>query len=40
MTIIDDKFRNEKLQDNINREATKMSALLSGKTDKYEFATG
>ena len=32
----DDKIRDEKLQYDINREATKTSALSSGKTDKYE----
>ena len=31
---IDDKIRNEKLQNNINEEAPKISALLSGKFDK------
>ena len=31
----DDKIRNEKLQYDINREATKISALPSGKIDKY-----
>ena len=33
--IIDDKIRDEKLQENINREAAKTSALSSGKIDKY-----
>ena len=37
---IDDKFRDEKLQYDINREAAKILALLSGKTDKYEYLTG
>ena len=37
---IDDKIRDEKLQYDINREAAKISALLSGKTDKYEYLTG
>ena len=37
---IDDKIRDEKVQCNINREAAKMSALSSGKIDKYEFLTG
>ena len=37
---IDDKIRNEKLQYDINREAAKISALLSGKIDKYEYLTG
>ena len=35
----DDKFRDEKLKYNINREAVNMSALSSGKIDKYEFVT-
>ena len=37
---IDDKIRNEKLQYDINREAANISALLSGKIDKYEYLTG
>ena len=37
---IDDKIRNEKLQYDINREAVKILALSSGKTDKYEYLTG
>ena len=32
---INDKIRGEKLQNDINREATKMSALPSGKIDQY-----
>ena len=32
--------RDEKLQYDINREATKISALSSGKIDKYEYFTG
>ena len=36
---IDDKIRDEKLKYNVNREATKRSALLSGKIDKYELLT-
>ena len=35
-----DKIRDEKLQYDINREAAKMSALSSGKSDKYEYLTG
>ena len=35
----DDKIKDEKLQYNINREAAKISALSSGKIDKYEFLT-
>ena len=37
--IINGKIRDEKLQYNINREAVKISALLSGKYDKYEYLT-
>ena len=37
---IGDKIRDEKVKYNINREAAKISALSSGKTDKYEFLTG
>ena len=36
----DDKIRGEKLRYDINREATKWSALSSGKIDKYEYLTG
>ena len=38
--VIDDKIRDEKLQDDINREAAEISALSSGKIDKYEYLTG
>ena len=38
--MIDDKIRDEKLQYDINREAAKISALSSGKIDKYEYLTG
>ena len=34
------KIRDEKLQHDINREAARMSALSSGKIDKYEYLTG
>ena len=37
---IDDKIRNEKLHYDIKREAAKISALSSGKIDKYEYLTG
>ena len=37
---IDDKIRDEKLQYDINREATKTLALSSGKIDKYEYLKG
>ena len=36
----DDKIRDEKLQYDINREAEKISALSSGKIDKYQYLTG
>ena len=38
--IIEDQIKDEKLQYNINREAAKISALSSGKLDKYEYLTG
>ena len=37
---INDKIIDEKLQCDINREAAKISALSSGKIDKYEYLTG
>ena len=37
---IKDKIKDEKLQYNINRDSAKMSALSSGKVDKYEYLTG
>ena len=43
MTAIDDKFRNEKLQYNINIESSKIlekKSLSSRKIDKYEYLTG
>ena len=40
MKIIEDQIRDEKLQYDINREAAKISALSSGKIDKYEYLTG
>ena len=36
----DDQIEDEKLQYDINREAAKISALSSGKVDKYEYLTG
>ena len=36
---IDDQIKNEKLQ-YVNREAAKISALISTKIDKYEYLTG
>ena len=38
--IINDQVRHEKLQYDINREATKISALSSSKIHKYEYLTG
>ena len=37
---IDDQIKDEKLQYDINREAAKISALSSGKFNKYEYLTG
>ena len=37
---IEDQVKDEKLQYDINREPAKMSALSSGKIDKYEYLTG
>ena len=37
---IEDQTKDEKLQYDINREAAKISALSSGKIDKYEYLTG
>ena len=37
---IEDQIKDEKLQYDINREAAKISALSSGKRDKYEYLTG
>ena len=38
MTVVD-KIRDEKLEYDINRQATKITALSSGKTEKYEYLT-
>ena len=37
---IEDQIRDEKLQYVINREAAEISALSSGKIDKYEYLKG
>ena len=37
---IEDQIRDEKLQYDVNREASKISALPSGKIDKYEYLAG
>ena len=36
---IDDKIRDGKLQYDINKAAAKVSALSSGKINKYEYLT-
>ena len=36
---IENNIRDEKLRYNINRKVAKISALSSGKTDKYEYLT-
>ena len=36
---IDDKIRDEKLQDDINRKAAKILALSSNRIGKYEYLT-
>ena len=36
----DNKIRDEKRPYDINRKAAKISALSSGKIDKYEYLTG
>ena len=35
-----DKIRDERLKQDINREAAKTSALSSGKIEQYEYLTG
>ena len=37
---IDNQINDEKLQYDISREAAKISALSSGKINKYEYLTG
>ena len=37
---IDDKLKDEKLQYDIKREVSKISALSSGKIDKHEYLKG
>ena len=37
---IENQIKDEKLQYDVNREAAKISAFSSGKTDKYEYLTG
>ena len=38
--IIEDQIKDETLQYDINKEAAKISALSSGKIDKYKYLTG
>ena len=40
LKTIEDQIKDKKLQYDINREASKMSALSSGKIDTYEYLTG
>ena len=37
---INDQIRDEKLQYDINRKTAEISALSSGKINKYEYLTG
>ena len=37
---VEDQIMDEKLKHDTNREAAKISALSSGKVDKYEYLTG
>ena len=37
---INDQIRDEKIQYDIDRKTTEISALSSGKIDKYEYLTG
>ena len=37
---IDNKIRDEKIQHDIDRESAKISALSSGKLQKYEYLDG
>ena len=37
---IDDQIKDEKIQYDVNREAVKITALSSGKIDKYNYLTG
>ena len=37
---IDDKIKDERIQYNINWKSSKISVLLSDKTDKHEYLTG
>ena len=34
------QINHEKIQSSVNREGAKVTALLTGKIDKYEYLTG
>ena len=38
--ILDDKIKANKAQNDLDREAAKISALSSGELEKYEYVTG
>ena len=38
--ILDDKIKANKTQYDLDKEATKISPLSSGKLEKYEYLTG
>ena len=38
--ILDDKIKANKAQHELDREAAKISALSSGRLEKYEYLTG
>ena len=40
LKILDDKILENKAQYDLDRQAAKVSALSSGKLDKYEYLTG
>ena len=40
LKILDDKILANKAQYDLDRQAAKISALSSGKLDKYEYLTG
>ena len=40
VTILDDKIKANKAQYELDREAAKIFALLSGELEKYEYLTG
>ena len=40
MMTIDEKIKDEKLQYNIKRETAKISALSSGKIERYNYLPG